>query len=498
MKKIALIFLILLFHAPVNAQESFKTAKTNIQSVFGEIRQEIKNKTPSGVCYAGDFRAFSSCLKNNTRIVLTNNILLDEGQFFQIKNLRNIDIDGGAQKFGFDETPARFTKANKVSERLSADGGVYFFVDNSNNISFRNISFHSAPSQGPFCAKGEPKHLEDACRGQIWVRSSANVSVLGSLFDARKKFQLHVIGVDGFLFSGNTFTGASTYALAFGPMEMGNKNGRVTKNTFTKAGANGIIGSDLQNVSIDNNLFQSNHMLTQFYGYGGGQIDITTSTQRSGTFNVKILNNAIIAGESHQSHGVEFSNLTSTLNPNLPVNNIEVAYNYIEGNAHQGIKFEDFRPDSVGRNIYIHHNTLKDNNNPGVSALVLANHPVFASDNTTVYSKLGYESTQSFLGRDFSCVLKGKDTCAFRLMWKVTSKTARDVLITVRYADKVGDHTVRTVFAKSSGNGAYHQTATWITKRPVVFEMYDALDYERNPQVIWATPLAQIVVFARD
>lgn len=435
-------------------------------------------------CNAVDYATLTGCIQSGNVVHLKADIVLGVNQRINISGVSDLTIDGldNTIRHRIDETAARF-QAN------SAGSDHFFNVDSAQRIKIRNIRFDSTPATVQACvysASNSNFYSQPACLGSVLVNQSSEVELTGNAFSAHKTFQLQIVNSNDLTVDGNAFSGAATYGVwTFSPVRQ-NRVLRIINNTFSAAGANAIMLTDANDVWVGGNTFDGNHVLTQYSGYGGGQIVLEDST-RFDLENVAITGNVIRGGTSLYANGIEFANF----DVGKALRNVSIAWNRIESNPSGAIAFDLGNANARVENVSIKNNEFVANGGYKSQVYAKAYNQVFLGNNyiesTAANVSAGFDGTSP------TCVIPaGSDRCSIEIKWNVKLVRGGNLIVTVREpGDQSGGKAGRGLFAGFiNGNGS--QVAPWIGRNGAIFELYYESDY--NMQNGWEAPLASVFV----
>ncbi len=441
---------------------------------------------PSGAAFAADcdaydFSSLAACAVSNNTVHLKADIILGPGQRLALSGVHDLVIDGldNGVKRSIDETSSRF-------QQNTLDSGPYVRLDNAQRIILRNLVFRSTPETVSQCVAGGALYNQYACYGSVWVEQSGEVEIRGSLFEAKKTFQLQLTNSNDITVDGNGFSGAATYGVWTMSTARQLHTVRIINNTFTGAGANAILLSDTANGWIGNNTFVGNHVLTQYSGYGGGQV-LLEDSWRFDLEGIAVTGNVIRGQGSQHATGIEFANFDA----GKALRNVDILWNRIESNPSGAIAIDLGNANSRFENVSIRNNEFIGNS--GYQSQVYAKaYNQLAIGSNYVESPAALVSA-NFDGTSPTCNLPTPGgRCAIEIKWNVQLARGGNLLVTVREpGNQTGGKAGRGLFAGwINANGS--QIAPWIGANGAIFELYYEADYDRPNG--WEAPLASIFV----
>jgi hypothetical protein len=439
----------------------------------------------ANACDVYAYEDLLACIDSNTTINLKTNIILYPNQNINIDGINNLVINGlnGTIKHSIDESNDRF-----ISQTYNNPH--YISITNSSNIRIENIVFKSSAASDLQCAHDNTRitrYNTPPCLGDVAAKNSTNIQIYSNEFTSQKTFQAQIFDVNGLYIENNTFKNASTFGLWMnGETSNGLQNFRVITNNFQLSGANAIILAGVANGWIGNNNFLNNHRLTQYSGYGGGQLLFEDSLIN--TSDVSVTGNLITSTSDKPTHGMEFANFDR----GGSLLNIEVIWNRIVGNKQSAVKFDDSNTNSRLTGVKIYNNEFIENSSPYKSQTITKSFGGFEIFNNTI-QKNGKLISASFLNTAQSCTLiNGQDRCNITIKWSATNGI--NPYITVRSNTQQVGNKNRGLFSTGILNGS--QDAAWIDRTGAIFELYDKADYEKTNG--WEAPIASIIVKAKN
>lgn len=458
--------------------------KTTIYFIFLMISVNCV-KVFSATCDVYNYTQLVQCISNNSTINLRSDIVLELGQKIYINNVNNLVINGknGANKHSISETSQRFA-------HVSQDSDHYIFIRNSTNISIENIAFRSNFASDTHCAYNSNSsnyHNRIPCYGDVMVKDSSHVRIYKNDFYSKKTFQLQMVDVFDIWVDGNAFYSSATYGI-WTDSHIGNlKDVRIVYNNFELAGANAILLAGAHNAWVGNNTFSKNHRLTQFWGFGGGQLLFEDNPTFPLT-SLDVTGNLIQAMGYRHSTGIEFANFDDGA-----LRDVKVSWNRIVGNYHHAIVFDESVPASKLSNVLIANNEFVENNTAYVSQFSgKAYNDIEIRDN---WVRSGTRALMaSFSETSKICYLQPNNLhCNVDIRWSVDYQGVRpNPIITVRSVGSQIGTKNRGIFSSGVLNGT--QSAPWIDENGAIFELYERSDYDQPNG--WEAPLASIKVHA--
>ncbi len=424
------------------------------------------------------------CVKNDTTARLRADLVLGPGQQIGVMNVKNFVLDGNDNGVirSIDENSARFNGNSEAS-------GHFIKIQASSQVSIKNTFFRSTPATDEKCAYPGVYYNRFPCLALLLVNDSSGVTISGSKFNARKTFQLQLVDATAPIVTNNRFENASTFSIWMASPKQMSGAMRITDNYFYGAGANAILIAEVDGLWVGNNVFMENHRLTQYSGYGGGQL-LFEDSDRFPTRNVSVTGNLVKASFVRNSHGIEFANFDR----GTDLSNVSIMWNRFEGNGQSAIKFDASNSASNVRFVNISNNEFIYNDSPYKSQVIRS-----AFDGVkmggNVINAADISLTSGLDRTELTCKLPiGATRCNIDIKWDVEQWNAGVLLVTVRSpGTQSGGSQNRQIFAGGI-TGTGQQSAPWISEGGQIFELFLASDYGK--QRGWEAPVASILVRA--
>ena len=433
----------------------------------------------AATCVAATYSQVVACIASNTTVKISANITLGVGQKILIANKSGVVLDGfyGGVNHSISESLARY----------AADTGRYIEVHGSNGITIKNIEFKSNFATLSDCVAGGPRYNLGSCLGMVFFNESDNLLVDNCIFDAAKTFLVQFASVRDSWITNSNLKMAATYGVwMWAPLYQNvNKNINFYGNTFSQIGANAIMLGDIEGSWVGNNQFIDNHLLTQYLGYGGGQVVVEQMHRNSKDINVT--GNVFKTTMPTNASGFElaaFDNGTTLTNFNLQ-------YNRFEGNPNDAFV--------IGPAVGVYSSYIRDTE-------FINNYRTFKSQTITKAAK-GITLSNNYVESSASIGISGfADTpttctrapgsshCSVNIKWDVNLLSGGNLRITVRSATSADDTISGRYNFAASINSDGQQAAPWIDATGVIFEMYYESDYAQAEG--WGSPVATITVKA--
>jgi hypothetical protein len=434
-------------------------------------------------CDIHQFSDFAICVKNDTTAVLRADVVLAPNQTIVIDGVSNFSIDGNDNgvKHKIDESAARFQANN-------AQSGEYVRVSNALDIAIRNVLFRSTPATDAACMNQGTYYGSYPCTGMVTVKNSTGVDLVGNDFAAHKTFQLQLVDASSMLISDNHFSDAATFGIWMTSYSGKLKALQITDNNFERSGANAILASGVDDLWVGNNTFTNNHRLTQYSGFGGGQL-LIEEAQKYDTKNVDVTGNSFLTSGVSTSSGIEFANFDG----GHSLKNVQVIWNIIQNNGRGAVVFDKSNNNSKLVNVKIANNSFLFNNS------IYKGQSIFSAFDGLAIGNNWVESSNALVDANFdatspTCTLApGQSHCTIDIKWDVHTTRGGPLRVMVKDpGSQVGSKDLGYFAGFITGSG--HQQASWISATGAVFELYFDDDYAK--QYGWEAPVASVFVKA--